>query len=180
MDKYHKHKYYKNTSLFKLQTESPNNIIDEDNEKNIVFNKECEQIKEKLSKQLQLKEQIEFDQNIIEERNEEIQQICNDIYAINEIFKDLNKMVESQTEPINQLEEHIDDTLNKTEDGIIQLKQANDYHKSWFSKRNKLILLSIAGLSVNIPVTILFGLKAGVISGVSTVGLSAISSIFSN
>lgn len=122
---------------------------------------------------------IDFNQNIIEERNEEIEQIYKDILDINEIFKDLNKYVIEQSEPIHQLENDIIETVKKTEDGLIQLQKANEYHKSWISRRNKLILMSIAGLSINVPITILFGLKAGAISGLSTIGLSAISNLIS-
>ena len=125
-----------------------------------------------------LKNKIEFNEAIIQERNEEIEQIFKDVQDINEIFRDLNKLVLEQSEPIIVLEENIDSSVKSTEKGVDALKIAESYHKSWFSKRNKFILMGIAGLSINAPVTILFGLKAGVISGLSTIGLSVLSTIF--
>jgi len=125
-----------------------------------------------------LKNKIEFNESIIQERNEEIEQIFKDVQDINEIFKDLNKLVSEQSEPIVLLENNIDSTVKNTEKAVEALKIAESYHKSWFSKKNKVILLSIAGLSINAPVTVLFGIKAGIISGLSTVGLSALSALF--
>lgn len=135
---------------------------------------------EDILKREQIKDKLDFNQSIIEERNDDIQKIYKDILDINEIFKDLDKIVNEQSEPIEQIEKQFDLTIKKTNDGIYQLQKANEYHKSWLSKRNKIILMSIAGLSINVPITVLFGLKAGVISGLSTVGFSAITTLFNN
>jgi uncharacterized protein YoxC len=143
-----------------------NRLLDEDSE-------------EETIKQEQLKSKVEFNENLIEERNEEIQQIYKDVVEINEIFKDLNKLVHSQSESINKVEEQIEQTVNKVEKGVEYIKEAEIYHNSWLSKRNKIILLSIAGLSINIPITLTLGLKAGAISGLSTVGFGAITTLFS-
>lgn len=126
----------------------------------------------------QLISQLEFNETIIQERNEEIEQIYKEVLVINDIFKDLNKLVAEQTEPITNIEEQIVQTLKLTENGVENLKKAEQHYSSWLSRRNKLILMSIAGLSINIPITLTLGLKAGVISSLSTVGLSAISSLF--
>jgi hypothetical protein len=143
-----------------------NRLLDEDSE-------------EETIKQEQLKSKVEFNENLIEERNEEIQQIYKDVVEINEIFKDLNKLVHSQSESINKVEEQIEQTVDKVEKGVEYIKEAEIYHNSWLSKRNKIILLSIAGLSINIPITLTLGLKAGAISGLSTVGFGAITTLFS-
>jgi t-SNARE complex subunit (syntaxin) len=125
-----------------------------------------------------LKDNVEFNEGIIQERNEAIEQIYKDVIDINEIFKDLNKLVQEQEEPIYQLETNINSSVKTTESAIKSLKQAEAYHSKWFSKRNKFILMSIAGLSINAPVTVFFGIKAGIISGLSTVGISALTSLF--
>jgi hypothetical protein len=179
MDKYNINKCNKNTSLSKLSKYNEIQIQHDGQDiDNLCDNSSNNDQLQNMLKWKQLKEKIEFNQNIIEERNEEIQQIHKDILDISDIFKELDKLINEQNKPINQLENQIDETINKTKDGIIQIQKANEYHKSWFSKRNKIILMSIAGLSVNIPVTVLFGLKAGAISGISTFGLSAISLLF--
>lgn len=134
---------------------------------------------EHLIKQEQFLSQLEFNENIIYERNEEIQQIYQDVLDITEIFKDLNKIVHEQSEPIVKLEKQMDSIVDTTKNAVKHLKIANEYQTSWFSKRNKIILMSIAGLSINIPITLTLGLKAGAISGLSTIGLSAFTSLFS-
>lgn len=139
-----------------------------------------EDSEENLFRQEQFKSQLEFNESIIQERNEEIEEIYKEVLEINEIFKDLNKLVHEQSEPINELEKNIDSTVEKTQNGVEQLKKAEIYHNALMSKRNKLILMSLVGLSINIPVTLTLGLKAGAISGLSTVGLGAITSLFSN
>jgi len=126
----------------------------------------------------QLISQLEFNETIIEERYEEIEKIYKEVLVINDIFKDLNKLTIEQTEPISKLEEKIDETLKKTQDGAENIKKAEKYYSSWLSRRNKLILMGIAGLSINVPITLTLGLKAGAISSLSTIGLTAISSLF--
>ena len=134
--------------------------------------------KDSFMKQRVLKEQIDFNEGIIQERHEEIEKIYKDIVCINEIFKDLNKIVLEQGDSVIQMESNIDSTIKATESGVQLLKQAESYQNTWFSKRNKFILLGLAGLSINTPVAIYFGAKAGLISGLSTIVLSAITSIF--
>jgi hypothetical protein len=129
-------------------------------------------------KQIVFKNQIEFNEGIIQERHVEIEKIYKDVLCINEIFKDLNKIVLEQGESIIEMESNVDSTIKATESGIVLLKQAESYQNKWFSKRNKFILLGMVGLSINAPVAVYFGAKAGIISGLSTLGLSAITSIF--
>lgn len=125
-----------------------------------------------------LNNQIEFNEGIIQERHVEIEKIYKDILCINEIFKDLNKIVLEQGESITQMETNIESTIEATKSGVKLLKQAECYQSRWFSKRNKFMLLGMIGLSINAPVAVYFGAKAGIISGLSTIGLSAITSIF--
>ena len=144
---------------------------------NIVDNYNFTDEKTFFNKQM-LKNKVEFNEAIILERNEEIEKIFKDVHDIDSIFRNLNKIVLEQSNQITTLEENIDSTFKKSEKAVESLKIAESYHKSWFSKRNKIILLSIAGLSINAPVTVLFGVKAGIISGLSTIGLSALTTIF--
>jgi hypothetical protein len=124
-----------------------------------------------------LQNKIEFNDKMIEERNEEIKNILRDIQDINEIFKDLNKLSIQQFESINILENNVDSTVKLTEETIKTLKIAESYHRSWISKKNKFILFGIAGLSISTPLGIVLGAKIGICSGLSTIGLSALGSI---
>jgi predicted HTH domain antitoxin len=130
-----------------LNDYSDNESRDSDNNE-ILDNILNEEIEEKINTK------IEFNQCIIEERNEEIKKICQDLQDINEIFKYLNKLVHEQTNPIKEIETQIDETVNKTEKGIVSLKKANELHNMWLSQKNKFMLMSIAGLTINIPIVI--------------------------
>jgi hypothetical protein len=167
--------------------------LNSDNEDNYSYDSEHEKIinlslsenndndnedKKQIQQTRHIITQIKLNESIIEERNEEIEKIYKDITDINEIFKDLNKLIVEQTEPINKIEEQCIKAVQETEKGVEHLKQAETYNNKWFSKRNKIILLSIAGLSINVPITLALGIKAGVISGLSTVGFSALTTLF--
>jgi t-SNARE complex subunit (syntaxin) len=125
------------------------------------------------------KNKVEINEIIIRERNEEIEHIVKDVKEINEIFKDLSKLVNEQSEPILTIEKNINNSHIHTEKAVETLKIAETYNNKWFSKRNKFILLGVAGLSINAPITVVLGIKAGIISSLSTIGLSAITAIFS-
>lgn len=128
---------------------------------------------------ISVQEQININESIINERNNEIKKIHQDIIHINEIYHDLNKLIAEQNNDIILLEQNIIDSKKKVEQGTNELYKAEKYYNSWFSNKQKFILLSIAGITINAPITMLFGVKAGVVSGLSTIGLSAMNSLFS-
>ena len=127
---------------------------------------------------MDIQSQVEYNEMIINEREENINKISNDILMINEIMKDLNKIVCIQSEPINQIEEQINNTLTKTNNSVKLLEQANSYHEKSSYRKLKLLGLGLVGIAINTPVTIIFGLKVGLISSLSTIGISSIATLF--
>jgi len=127
---------------------------------------------------MDIQSHVEYNEMIINEREENINKISNDILMINEIMKDLNKIVCIQSEPINQIEEQINDTLIKTNDSVKLLELANSYHEKSSYRKLKLLGLSLVGIAINTPVTIIFGLKVGLISSLSIIGVSSIATLF--
>ena len=127
---------------------------------------------------MDIQSQVEYNEMIINEREENINKISNDILMINEIMKDLNKIVCIQSEPINQIEEQINNTLTKTNNSVKLLEQANSYHEKSSYRKLKFLGLGLVGIAINTPVTIIFGLKVGLISSLSTIGISSIATLF--
>lgn len=127
---------------------------------------------------MQILNKLNNNEILILEREEDIKQIYNDVLCVKDIFTDLRNMVVEQNSPITQIETNIEKSVEKTKDAVEIIIQAEQYNGKWLNKKTKFILLSIAGLTINAPITIAFGVKAGIISGLSTIGISAITSLF--
>ena len=111
------------------------------------------------------------DEDLIRERGQEIEDICQDINDIKEIFTDLSALVTSQEEIIEQIDENSKEALDKTKQGIMHLVKASEYQKSAFS----LSLGIIAGAIVGGPAGAVAGLK--LYSFVTAIGGSIIGGI---
>lgn len=140
---------------------------------------DCSLLDNKLSiEDTFLKNKIELNEKLIQERNEEIEKIFKDIKLVNEIFRDLGKITNEQSNLIVSMEKNIDTTVKTTEETIEILKIVKSNNNNFFSIENKYILLGIFGISINTPVALLFGTKALLLSGIGTIGLGAISTLF--
>ena len=127
---------------------------------------------------MNVQSQVEYNEMIINENYDDINKINNDICMINEIMKDLNNIVNIQEESINQMEKQINNSLIDTTKSIDLLNQANSYHKSSIYRKLKLLGFGLAGIAINAPVTVMFGLKVGLISSLSTIGITSIATLF--
>jgi t-SNARE complex subunit (syntaxin) len=125
-----------------------------------------------------LQNKLEFNEMLINERNEDILEIHNNVKDIQFIYKELNKMLNDQFEPINNLEEQLDNTLKITTNGLVELQKADEEHKNLLSRKNKLFILTMAGITLGIPFTLCFGVKVGLITGLGTIGATTISSFW--
>lgn len=121
--------------------------------------------------------QVELNKNLINERNQEIEQINKNVLMINEIFKDLNNLVDSQACPIVNIEKNMEKSVEYCEKQLEILKQIEQNQKSSQLKQ-KFLLLGTLGLIANAPVTLLLGLKVGLLSSIGTIGLSAVTTYF--
>ena len=79
---------------------------------------------------------------LLEEREQDIIGISNDINMVNTIFSDLGKLVVEQQESIDDIENNINNSKTKTEDGVNQLEKASNYQRSC-NKCNLYILFSM-------------------------------------
>jgi pantothenate kinase len=92
----------------------------------------------------------------LNERAEEINEICDDINHINEIYTDLAVIVHYQKDNIDNVEKNANDAKKNTEKGVKHLLQAEKYQKSGF----KIIMAgAIVGAAVGGPIGLAAGLK---------------------
>jgi syntaxin 7 len=83
---------------------------------------------EEAMQQLQRQEDdIEFNQALIEEREDNIRAIEAEIVEINEMFRDLGTLVHEQGEQIDLIEANITKTKTTVEEGKEQLQSASKY-----------------------------------------------------
>jgi hypothetical protein len=130
-----------------------------------------------LAQSTNLNLQVELNSHLIEERNKEIEQIHKKVVIINEIFKDLNLLVNEQAIPIANIEKNMIKSEEYCEKQLEILRKIEHNQKSSQLKQ-QFLLLSTIGLIINAPVAVLLGLKVGLISGLGTVGLSAVTTFF--
>ena len=78
--------------------------------------------------------QIEFNQSLIEERDSEIQEISQEVSAVNDIFRELSVLVQSQKESLNSIEDNIENIMYNTESAEIELRKAQKYNVSYMKK----------------------------------------------
>lgn len=121
------------------------------------------------------KTKINFE--IIEEKNEEIKKITKDIEMINEIFRNLDSMIESQSESIVELDKNVSIALESTEKSVEILTETQSLNNNTSNKKLKFLGLGLIGLAINAPITLAFGLKIGLISGLSTLGVTSVATL---
>lgn len=96
---------------------------------------------------------LEVELNLALEKYEDIKQIEKDFRELNQIFKSLNELVNSQSQPIAQIEDMITIAKSKVDKGTHDLVKANEYVIS-----NRLFYTGV--------------IVGGVLSGLATYGLS--------
>ena len=69
-------------------------------------------------------EEIEYMSNVIQERDREINIINKDIKEINEIYRELATLVDSQGEHIDSISNNLEACCEKTKNGLEEIKKA--------------------------------------------------------
>ena len=107
----------------------------------------------------------------IKERNDSIHKIAQDVKELNEIFEDLQTMVNDNSESIKILEDNIQVSKKNIEFAEQELENAEIQQK----KLNKkyIILTSILCVSVGTPIGVFIGTKVA-ISAMVGIGLSGL------
>ncbi|KAF3337042.1 syntaxin-22-like isoform X1 [Carex littledalei] len=92
---------------------------------------------------LLLDNEIAFNEAIIEERDQGIQEIQNQIGEVNEIFKDLAVLVHEQGSVIDDIDSNIENAAAATVQAKTQLAKASKIQKSNSSLEDLVIMISI-------------------------------------
>ena len=72
---------------------------------------------------------IKVNEEIINERNTQMDQIAKDVETIQDIYKDLALLVQEQGAELNTIADNIEHTVSQTEDAVVQLEKAHKRQK---------------------------------------------------
>jgi len=107
---------------------------------------------QKRQQLMQIEGERDFQNALIEEREEGIKQIETTIQEVNEIFIDLATLVNEQSPMIDNIESHIDSAVSNVSRGVVELRQAADYQKSTRTKMCCLVVIILAIVGVVVVV----------------------------
>jgi uncharacterized protein YcbK (DUF882 family) len=100
-------------------------------------------------------DEVDFQENLIIEREGEIRQIEQSVGELNELFRDVAHIVREQGDMIDTIDVNVENTLTDTRGADTELRSASRYQKS---ARNKacclLLILAIVLVIVVLAVTI--------------------------
>ena len=103
-----------------------------------------------VQQQVALAEQseVDFQEMLINEREEEIREIEQGISEVNEIFRDLATMVNEQGVMIESIEGNVQSTLGSTRQAADELVSANRYQKKARNRAFCLLIILAVVLAV--------------------------------
>ena len=110
-------------------------------------------------KQMQLEQdEVDFNEQIIRERNREIREIETAVVEVGQIFQDLAAMVNEQGIMVDNIEANISSAVEQTGEGVKDLEGAEEYQ---IKSRKKCVVISIIVFVVIVVVVliILFALR---------------------
>lgn len=84
--------------------------------------------------QLAQQSEVDFQENLIIEREGEIRQIEQSVGELNELFRDVAHIVREQGDVLGNIEVNVENTLNDTRGADVELRSASRYQKA---ARNK-------------------------------------------
>lgn len=103
---------------------------------------DAEQNPEEHQRRQQMLMQEEVDLEQLQERERAVRQLESDILDVNTIFKDLATLVHEQGETIDSIENNVESTHIRVQEGNEQLRQAETYKNK--ARKKKVILAIIA------------------------------------
>lgn len=92
--------------------------------------------------QQQIQQSLQFEQDMLLEREQRFRQIEADVLDVNQIMKELSSITHQQSEVIDTIENTIEYTVSNVESGTSELAKAAQYQNKY--RRKVLILLIIA------------------------------------
>lgn len=128
-------------------------------QKTPLMREENEEKRRQMQAQMQQQDAaIDYDLNLIQEREEQIRQIESTMLDVNEIFKDLSMMVSEQGDMIDSIEANVDRAGDNVEEGTKQLSTALKYQKK--ARRKMCCIFGIlAVIAVVITIILVVTLK---------------------
>lgn len=107
---------------------------------------------ETVAAQKALQNEMQFEHEMVLEREQRIKQIEGDILDVNEIMRELGSMVYEQGEAINSIENNLENVHSNVEQGQDELEKAAQYQMKF---RRKLCFLVILAIVVGIILTVI-------------------------
>ncbi|KAJ6245243.1 t-snare domain-containing protein [Anaeramoeba flamelloides] len=107
---------------------------------------------------IQLENQIDFQNDIINEREEGILEIEAAVTDVNEMMRDIASMVHEQGKGIELIADNVETAKHRVEDGVDNLRTANKYQKK-SRKKSCWLLLIIACVILIVVVVVILGVK---------------------
>ncbi|KAJ9607840.1 SNAP receptor [Cladophialophora chaetospira] len=105
--------------------------------------------------QLAEQSEVDFQENLIIEREGEIRQIEQSVGELNELFRDVAHLVRDQGDMLDAIDVNVENTLTDTRGADVELRSASRYQKS---ARNKacclLVILAVVMLIVVLAVVL--------------------------
>ncbi|KAF4033953.1 putative t-SNARE coiled-coil homology domain-containing protein [Phytophthora infestans] len=74
----------------------------------------------------ELENEIAHNEALIEEREQDINKIHQSVAQVNEIFRDLASIVQDQQGAIDDIETHVHESMQQTQQGLDEVKKASD------------------------------------------------------
>lgn len=105
-------------------------------------------------------------ENFDEIYNSELDMLLSSVREINEIHNDLNNIIVSQKEKIDQIDKNIDRIENMIDSSNEQLIIASEYQRSIFWQKSGVVTLCTAIITT--PVAVFLGPKIAIVAGICT------------
>jgi len=109
---------------------------------------EAEQEREREQHTLQMDNMIQYNENLIAERDEEVRSIEHDVCEINDIFKDLAVMVNDQGQKLGNIEDYITTTSVNTEQANVEIDKSYIQQKKARKRTCLLVIILLTALLI--------------------------------
>ena len=115
-----------------------------------------QQLQQMDQPQLAEQSEVDFQENLIIEREGEIRQIEQSVGELNELFRDVAHIVREQGDMLDTIDVNVENTLTDTRGADVELRSASRYQKA---ARNKAccLLLILAIVLVIIVLAVVLG-----------------------
>lgn len=115
-----------------------------------------QQLQQEYQPQLAEQGEVDFQENLIIEREGEIRQIEQSVGELNELFRDVAHIVREQGDILDTIDVNVENTLQDTRGADVELRSASRYQKA---ARNKAccLLLILAMVLVIIVLAVVLG-----------------------